>query len=644
MSAVSSTQPEGGAPRLWLALTAAVTAAMLARLITYQPFDTNFYSLWEATNLLAGDHPYRDFFEWGVPLQAALSAVMQWLVGYRIGGEFVLIHWPFIIAGAVISFDLGYRLTRSVTATAFTALLALAVLPDTPTFHYPKLFLYPAAIWLAWRYMDRPGVGPAAALGVLTAAGFLFRHDHGIYIGIAAVLACGLARAADPHRPWRRTLADTGAYTLVATVLLLPWLVLVQTSEGLPGYVRARTNLYDQWSGEHALVAIMQRNPLEFTKGWAPPPPKPGVVTFRWDDSVTPDDQPRMERQYGLRRVGGPDDDRRWRYDIDNVYDPRLNELRNRIESTEGLDWERLEALRSWIPAREPARIWLAQITVVIPLLFVLSAGLTLARCLAYGIPAPPRSLRLLLAGIVLTIVDAKLFREVSYAHLVAPVTGAMGAYFLTVPPRPGVMDWARLSVAGVLAAATTITAIACMTPGAIFARENWRVVPIIVRQMLHYPPIDNQITRAEAERVMTENDHAAWLRGDVGARPEILQRYVHDCTADGDRVLVSGQTPFQIGYLVERPVAGGHVFWHHRWLADPEHETRLLALLQRQSVPFALSTHDPVLDDLTFYPSIKRHFAAHYQALPGSFDRLLVDTRRTPTGTFGPYRFPCFN
>jgi len=72
-------------------------------------------------------------------------------------GEFILIHWPFIIAGAVISFDLGYRLTRSITLTALTGLIALAVLPDMPTFHYPKLFLYPAAIWLAWRYMEQPG-------------------------------------------------------------------------------------------------------------------------------------------------------------------------------------------------------------------------------------------------------------------------------------------------------------------------------------------------------------------------------------------------------------------------------------------------------------------------------------------------------
>jgi hypothetical protein len=38
------------------------------------------------------DHPYRDFFEWGIPLQAVLSAVVQRLVSHGMVGEFVLIH------------------------------------------------------------------------------------------------------------------------------------------------------------------------------------------------------------------------------------------------------------------------------------------------------------------------------------------------------------------------------------------------------------------------------------------------------------------------------------------------------------------------------------------------------------------------
>jgi hypothetical protein len=636
------THREAGAPRAALALVAVATAAMLGLLLDRQLFDTNFYSLWEATNLRAGDHPYRDFYEWGVPLQAMLSEAAQWIVGDRMAGEFILLHWLFIIAGAVISFDLGYRLTRSVPITAFTALLALAVLPDTPTFHYPKLFVYPAAVWLAWRYIDRPGIVSAAALGLLTGVAFLFRHDHGVYIGAASVLASVLVRVTATSRPWRLTAHDTAAYTVVAALVLLPWLVMVQTGEGLVDYVRTRAHLYDMWAGEDAYQAILKRNPLGFTDGWVPPPAKPGVVVFRWENDLTPEDRVELEQRFGLRRVDGPDADDRWRYQVDDVYAPKLFGLKNWTDNTEGLDWARLEALSSWIPAREPSRIWQAQITIVIPLLLLIPALFSFARSLAAGTPPPTQTLRLLLAGALLALADAKLIREVSYAHLVAPLTAAMATHFLTV--RGGrLVDWVRLGVAGVLVAATGLTAIACMEPQAIFHEDNRRRLPAAFREMLVSPPIDAWMPPGEATQVMAEHDRDAWVKGEVDAWPEILLRYVHDCTADGDRVLVTGQTPFHVGYLLQRPIAGGHLFWHHRWRTDPPHEAQLLALLQQQSVPFAISTHDPVLGDLASYPSVHRYFTDHYTPLPGSHDLLLVDARRKPSGTFGPYGLPCF-
>ena len=59
-----------------LVLVGGLTALVLVLTGGSQIYDTNFYSLWEATALLAGDHPYRDFYEWGVPLQAAVSATV----------------------------------------------------------------------------------------------------------------------------------------------------------------------------------------------------------------------------------------------------------------------------------------------------------------------------------------------------------------------------------------------------------------------------------------------------------------------------------------------------------------------------------------------------------------------------------------
>src|SRR5262249_62212235 len=105
--------------------------------------------------------PYRAFYEWGVPLQAYVSALGQLVFGYRLIGEFVL-HWAFIVAGVGMAAGLGLRLCGSravVLATMVPAVLLLAV---TPTYHYPKLFFYPLAIWLIWRYFDQ-STAPARA-------------------------------------------------------------------------------------------------------------------------------------------------------------------------------------------------------------------------------------------------------------------------------------------------------------------------------------------------------------------------------------------------------------------------------------------------------------------------------------------------
>jgi hypothetical protein len=42
-----------------------LAACVLVITVDYQLFDTNFHTLWEGTALFAGDHPYRDFFDWG---------------------------------------------------------------------------------------------------------------------------------------------------------------------------------------------------------------------------------------------------------------------------------------------------------------------------------------------------------------------------------------------------------------------------------------------------------------------------------------------------------------------------------------------------------------------------------------------------
>src|SRR6185436_2085927 len=108
-------------------LIGVLSVAILVRTLSSQLYDTNYYVLWEATALLAGDHPYRDFYLIGWPLLTGISTLVQWLVGYRLIGEFVL-QWAFITAGMVIGFHLAVGLSRSVWASLVTSVLAMIAL------------------------------------------------------------------------------------------------------------------------------------------------------------------------------------------------------------------------------------------------------------------------------------------------------------------------------------------------------------------------------------------------------------------------------------------------------------------------------------------------------------------------------------
>jgi hypothetical protein len=239
-----------------------------------------------------------------------------------------------------------------------------------------------------------------------------------------------------------------------------------------------------------------------------------------------------------------------------------------------------------------------------------------------------------------------RILREPSYLLAVAPTTAALAAPLL----RPSLVTARAGTLATVLRVAHRVmaTAICLLTVLAVVAlvKSTRLAEPIVaVRQMpalwrilTNVPPIEGTISSADLGRYTRQ----AWNAGE--SRNDLLLRYVHDCTAAGDRVGVAGSTPYQVGYLVERPVAGGHVWWRYGWRSDPVRERESLALLQRQSVPFVLSTHTSVLDEFREYPRILEYLRRNYVALEGSQGQLLIDRRRRPTGTFAALGFPCFS
>jgi hypothetical protein len=617
-----------------------------------QIYDTNFQTLWEATELLAGDHPYRDFFEWGLPLQAIVSAGAQVLTGHRLIGEF-LVQWIFIVAGVVIACHLGLQLSRSVAASLVAMSLAVILLAVTPTYHYPKLFFYPLAVWLSWRYLDQPDATRGALLGLTTALAFLFRHDHGVYIGVLAVVTFALARVIAPSsRTARSMLVESGAYTSAAALVLLPWAVMVQLNEGLSEYVRARTYLYSDWSAsESPYLALLNMNPLRTVLGDRSPAPRPAGVSFTWSGDVDDAARTDLERRHALRALHqGPDESGRWRYEVPDVYAADLWELRGEMEnpdSAEGFDWEQLERLQAppLVPTREAAQTWLYHLALLVPVVLLIAAGLDAARTIARGQPVSRDACRMTAAAAFLFAMEGSVFREPSYVMLAIPFVFAVSTPFLadwrpSTPVTPLKAIWlaARASIVAIVLSVTVLSTFAYAKGSGIFElHERVNVAPVF-RELMTVPAIDAFAPPAEAHRY----DRDAWTSGTVD-RGRLLIRYMHDCTRPDDRILVTGSTPYHVNYYTNRRVAGGHLFWHHGWRSDPVREQALLALLQHQSVPFAFSTHDPVLADLKRYPRIYEYFSTYYVELDGSRGLLLVDTRRQPTNRFGLLGFPCF-
>jgi hypothetical protein len=592
-----------------LTVVGALTATVLVVNARDQLFDTNFVFLSEAVSLLAGDHPYRDFFESGTPAAKYLSAASQWVVGYRLIGEFAL-QWLFITAGVLLSVHLGLQASRSRLASVAGLALTLVLLSYTPTYHYTKLFVFPLALWCGWAYLDRPGVRRSVLLGCVTAAGFLIRHDYVMYIAFLSVISILLACASMPVRAGLAlAVRHASAYALAAAVVVAPWAIVVQMNEGLVEYTRSRTQMYESPRGL-VYSALLNINPLRDLAAH-PPPPTPGVVAFVWNPTRADETLQRdLEQRYRLTRLSERDEQGRLQYAAANVFDTRLLELDPYINDGKGFEWDRLQEIRWHLPQRDNALAWLMHVMLLIPLLLLIAGGVSHWRVRARAAPEGMDARRLILAGAFLVVIDSSLFRQPSYFVTVAPLTLALGGRFL-----------ARGHIVGRSAAIVVLLLSA-------YAAVVWTREAPMFRPSRLGSSMSETFTQLLASPPVLDTP---WFR------------YLHDCTAPGDRLIVTGSTPFDVTYYAQRPMAGGHQLWHRGWRSDPAHEAESLALLSRQRVPFAFSTSDPVLDDFRQYPRIREYLVNNFSEVDGYDGRLLVNTTLQPVRGFGPMSLRCF-
>jgi hypothetical protein len=223
-------------PSRWLVVSAAIGIALLTaawRFLTFTGFNNDHYIyLAGAQQMVLGEWPVRDFVDPGWPLMYAVSAFARVLFGRELWVELLVVASAFAI-GAGFTLATAARLSGSVIVALLVTLLEVGLNPRS--FGYPKLLLYAIAGWvLVWaaRRMSHPRV---VLLAALTVVAFLFRHDHGLYIGAGSLAVIVFASWRDGAQALVRRPA---VFAAAVAAYLLPWAVFVHYHVGLVEYLK----------------------------------------------------------------------------------------------------------------------------------------------------------------------------------------------------------------------------------------------------------------------------------------------------------------------------------------------------------------------------------------------------------------------
>ena len=193
--------------------------------------DDHFFYLVRGWQILFGDLPVRDFVDHGAPLYYYIGAAVQLLFGRG-----TLSELAFSVTMLSLCAALTFWLCTEASGWMLAGLAGAAfqILLDPRFYNYPKLLVYVVAIPLLWRFIDRPGARLGAIIALVTAVGFLLRHDHGIFVAAAMGVALLLLEGV----PWRDRVKQGLIYAAVVVGLLLPYFAFIEMNGGVVSYFR----------------------------------------------------------------------------------------------------------------------------------------------------------------------------------------------------------------------------------------------------------------------------------------------------------------------------------------------------------------------------------------------------------------------
>ncbi len=604
-----------------------------------------------------GDWPVRDLIEEGDPLQNVTSAVLQGVFGYRLAPE-VFFDLAMLSIAAALAFLIGHTISGSLFSSV--AVTVLAVLMAPRPYGYSKTVIPMLGLWCCVSYIRRPSWFRAAAAGVITGIGFLFRHDLGVYLAAAVLVTVGAMKIAGSVLPRSRVYAYAGA----AALGVVPYLVYVELNGGLLAYVTASRSFVQREVGRSddakpSFVFDLSRPFWERSPGFP--------VKIRWAPTVDDPWRVELERRYQLTD-GSQDEGRTWNYMLHDLRQKNVRAIvaEPAIEDTANIDRadpavtgnsvvERLRralrappvvALAPGVFSRNNGVTWLYYLFMALPYAVLVSllipvvrqrhplpSWVSLAPVIALSAMAGPFWLR------------GNLYANFRLADLAFP-SAVLGAWLLAASMRP-----ARMAVRTTVLVLTTVVYVTTATSVAAFANLRRGVDDAIVA--IDRVALSDEVGRRMAWLLETPPP-LSLLSKDTGVRG--AAEYLRHCTAPGDRVFLYGFYP-EVQFFSGRASAAGRSFVARGFWAQEAEQRHTIAAMRKGPTPVALidvETAGPASPGRFLDPSLgilDAYLAQHYREAgttgfgsSGNLTfRVLVDRQRTPTGTYAPLSLPCF-
>ncbi len=596
--------------------------------------------------MLLGDRPIRDFSDPGWPLTYAVSAL-----AWSVAGNAMATEWSVVAVGLGLaaSFTLvaAYRLTGSLALASLATLAEVAIYPRT--YAYPKMLVYAAGALAMLHLASRPSGNRLVGLAAIIATAFLFRHDHGLYLGIASV-ACVVV--VEWPAGWKAAAQRAVVLTLLAGLFITPWALYVQLNGGLGNYfaraieyaaAEANASVLKKWP---AFVRVERQPILGLSQ------PERPLAQIEWTTAIDPATRASLERAYGLEFVRGNGNERF--YHVNDTSDINLRRLAAdaRVVGSSGLGRVRRPAWREWLARLSPARLapglqaaenadaWLFWLFWILP---AFCAACAVARAIRGTAHSRGETAFVIGLALLALAVNGGFLRDIlrtRFADAVVP-QALLGAWALglcwTAP-------WRRRHVQRLVAFVSVVligvTAITVSFVGELPERlERSGLAAGITAAAARGGEVAEVLGGPHRQSAMPVS------RYDEALMP--FYAYVDRCVPRADRLIIIGEFP-EVPVLAGRRFATDGVVLG-AWYSSAVHQDETIARMQ---------SHPPVLalqfdDDRTFrgrFPLIGAYldaefFAAGNIAVPGAgIVRLFANKRYSAAARDTATGWPCFD